>query len=65
MENPNEEAKDTQPLFSIHIEWAEGHGIENESDAADGAKVAKEFFDSNPTEDDMPASINAITIKRI
>jgi hypothetical protein len=52
-------------LFSVHIEWAEGHGPENESDAADGAKIAKEFFDSKPSAEDMPDSIDAITIKRI
>lgn len=64
MEKTNE-SEQKKELYSVHIEWAEGHGTENESDAADGAKVAKEFFDSNPTAEDMPDSISAITIRRI
>lgn len=52
-------------LFGIDITWAEGHGVHNEEDAAQGAKIVQEFYDRQFTDEDMPDCIQAITIKRL
>lgn len=59
------EIKQENSKFAIVVTWAEGHGPENESDQADAKTVCDEFYAQNFSDEDMPASIAAITIKRI